>query len=142
MPRACHVVMAPKISSNIPKQPHWGNFPIPWLIAQALLAINPARSGRLRVAAILGYTPRSKSAPSIISTQGRTLAIRKAMVGVQKEPRRTSINSDCPGILPAPDTKSISPRKTQGTMIINIHCRLLFNCGFGMPIELSSPSAY
>jgi len=141
MPRACTGVMPPKSSSNIPKHPHCSNC-LPWLIAQILLVIKPAVSGKVRMAAIRGNTPRSKTAPRMTSIQGRTWEIKKATEGVQKEPRRTSTNSACPGSLPAPDTSSTSPSSMQGTKITSILCRLVFNCGFRKPIEISSPSAY
>ena len=147
-PRACNGVVLPKNLSNMPKQPQSLNLSMPWLIAHILLAIKPAISGRLRTAAILGNTPRSKTAPRTTSTQGRIFLMKKATVGVQKEPKRTETNSSCPGnvprsdspgSLPMPATSSISPRNTHGTITINTLSHLLFNCGFRMPIELSSP---
>ncbi len=142
--RACIGVVLPKSLSNIPQQPQLPN-PRPWLIAQILLAIKPAISGRLRIAAILENMPRSRAIPRTTSIQGRISEIKKATAGVQKEPRRASMNSVCPGkapslsdspgSLPIPATNSISPSNRQGTMTINILCRLVFNCGFGMPIR-------
>ena len=150
MPRACGGVVLPKRVSSIPQQPQLPNV-LPWLIAQILLVIKPTISGRLSTAAILGYMPRTKAKPRITSTQGRTWEIKKATGGIQKEPRRTSTNSACPGnvpssdnpgSLPMPATNSISPSNMQGIKITSILCRRLFNCGFRMPIEPSSPSAY
>ncbi len=148
IPRACNGVVLPKSLSNIPKQPQLLNLSMPWLIAHILLAIKPAISGRLSTAAIRGYIPKTKANPRTTSTQGRISVMKKAMVGVQKEPKRSETNSSCPGnvpisdnpgSLPMPATSSISPSNMQGAIIINVLRRLLFNCGFRMPIELSSP---